>query len=275
MTQKTLLITGCSSGIGYHAAHAMTRRGWRVFAACRRQEDCDRLIGEGLESPLIDYQDEASIVRGLDEVLEATGGQLDALFNNGAYGMPGALEDWPTDAIRELFEANFFGWHELTRRVIPLMRKAGTGRIIQCSSVLGFVGLTMRGPYVASKHALEGYTDVLRMELKDTNIQIVLIEPGPIRTMIREKSRPHYERWIKDRPSPWAAFYKETVEPRLYAEDPPRDWGELHCDAVTAKLIHALESPRARPRYYVTQPTYVAGFIRRLLPTRAIDRILG
>lgn len=275
MTGNTLLITGCSSGIGYHAAHALKQRGWRVFAACRRQEDCDRLIGEGIESPRIDYQDEASIVSGLDQVLEATGGRLDALFNNGAYGMPGALEDWPTQAIRDLFEANFFGWHELTRRVIPVMRAAGKGRIIQCSSVLGLVGLKMRGPYVASKHALEGYTDVLRMELKGTDIQIVLIEPGPIRTKIREKSRPHYERWIKDRPSVWADFYKETVEPRLYAEDPPADWGELQSDAVTAKLIHSLESARARPRYYVTRPTYVAGYLKRFLPTRAIDRILG
>lgn len=269
------MITGCSSGIGYHAAHVLKGRGWRVFASCRKQADCDRLIGEGLESPRIDYQDTACIGAGLAEVLEATGGQLDVLFNNGAYGMPGAVEDWPTDAFRELFEANFFGWHELTRQVIPLMRQQGAGRIIQCSSVLGFVGLKMRAPYVASKHALEGYTDVLRMELDGSGIQIVLIEPGPIRTDIRIKSQPHYERWIKDRPSHWHDFYKNTVEPRLYANKAPADWGELDCDAVTAKLIHALESPRARPRYYVTRPTYVAGILKRLLPTRMIDRILG
>ncbi|MBY8976249.1 SDR family NAD(P)-dependent oxidoreductase [Rhodobacteraceae bacterium NNCM2] len=275
MNQRTILITGCSSGIGHHAAHALHARGWRVFASCRRQADCDRLIGEGLESPCIDYQDEASIAQGLEEVLEKTGGRLDALFNNGAYGIPGAVEDFPTDAIRELFEANFFGWHELTRRVIPVMRRRGEGRIVQCSSVLGFIGLKMRAPYVASKHALEGYTDVLRHELKGSGIQVVLIEPGPINTDIRIKSQPHYERWIKDKPSVWADFYKNTVEPRLYATDPPADWGELQCDAVTAKLVHALERKRAHPRYYVTTPTYVAGSLKRILPTRVIDWILG
>ena len=271
---KSILITGCSSGIGEHAAFALRDRGWRVFASCRRAEDCARLQGEGLESPLIDYQDEATIESGLAEVLEATGGTLDALFNNGAYGMPGAVEDFPTDAFRELFEANFFGWHELTRRVIPVMRDQGQGRIVQNSSVLGFIGLKMRAPYVASKHALEGYTDVLRMELHGTGIHPILIEPGPIRTQIRIKSRPHYEKWIKGRDSHWTEFYREQVEPRLYDGAPPADWGELGCEATTAKLIHALESPRPRARYYVTRPTYVAGYLKRLLPTRVIDRIL-
>ncbi|MEM7238945.1 MAG: SDR family NAD(P)-dependent oxidoreductase [Pseudomonadota bacterium] len=274
MSERTILITGCSSGIGRHAAFALKARGWRVFASCRRQADCDALIAEGLESPLIDYQDTARITAGLGEVLEATGGRIDALFNNGAYGIPGAVEDFPTDAIRELFEANFFGWHELTRQVIPVMRAQGHGRIIQNSSVLGFIGLKMRAPYVASKHAIEGYTDVLRLEMNGSGIQIILIEPGPIRTDIRIKSQPHYERWIKDRPSAWREFYKTEVEPRLYAGTAPADWGELDCDAVTDKLIHALESRRARPRYYVTKPTYLAGCLKRILPTRAIDRIL-
>ncbi|MEM0942580.1 MAG: SDR family NAD(P)-dependent oxidoreductase [Pseudomonadota bacterium] len=272
---KSILITGCSSGIGLDCARTLAKRGWRVFASCRAEADCERLRAEGFESPRIDYQDTASIAEGLGQTLEATGGTLDALFNNGAYGMPGAVEDWPTDAIRELFEANFFGWHELTRQVIPVMRAQGQGRILQCSSVLGFAGLKMRAPYVASKHALEGYTDVLRLELRGSGIHVVLIEPGPITTEIRINARPHYERWIKGRPSAWSDFYAEEVEPRLYDGAPPADWGELGPGAVTAKVIRALDSRRPRPRYYVTTPTYLVGALRRLLPTRALDVILS
>lgn len=274
MSERSILITGCSSGIGEHAAYSLAKRGWQVFASCRKEADCERLRKAGLASPRIDYQDEASIAAGLGEVFEATGGRLDALFNNGAYGMPGALEDVPTDAIREMFEANFFGWHELTRQVIPIMRDQGHGRIVQCSSVLGMVGLKMRGPYVASKHALEGYSDVLRYELTGSGIHVILIEPGPIRTEIRIKARPHYERWIKGRPSAWEDFYRDEVEPRLYDGAPPADWGELGPEACTAKLIRALESPRPKPRYYVTTPTYVAGALKRLLPSGLLGRIL-
>ena len=155
MSAKSILITGCSSGIGYDAAHGMRNAGWRVFAACRKAEDCARLKAEGFDAPRLDYTDEASIHAALNEVLEATGGTLDALFNNGAYGMPGAVEDLPTDALRAIFEANFFGWHTLTRAVIPVMRAQGSGRIVQCSSVLGFVTLPLRGAYNATKFALE------------------------------------------------------------------------------------------------------------------------
>ena len=159
MQRKSLLITGCSSGIGHDAALKMKERGWRVFASCRKPEDCKRMVDLGFESPLIDYNDAQSIADGLQEVLDATGGTLDALFNNGAHGLPGAVEDIPTDALRSIFEANFFGWHELTRLVIPVMRKQGHGRIVQCSSILGLVAFPWRGAYVATKYALEGLTD--------------------------------------------------------------------------------------------------------------------
>ena len=192
MAERSLLITGCSSGIGYDAAKGMQKRGWRVFASCRKDEDCARLKSEGFESPLIDYSDEASIRSGLDEVLSATDGHLDALFNNGAYGLPGAVEDLPTDGLREIFEANFFGWHSLTRAVLPVMRAQGRGRIVQNSSILGFIPLHWRGAYVATKHAIEGLTDVLRLEMDDTGIEIVLIEPGPVASKIRENSIPHF-----------------------------------------------------------------------------------
>lgn len=274
MSAKTILITGCSSGIGHHAAQALAGRGWRVVAACRQQADVDRLNGEGLASVRIDYTDQASIESGLAEALEITGGQLDALFNNGAHAMAGAIEDTATDGFRAIFEANFFGWHELTRRVIPVMRAQKTGRIVQCSSVLGFVALRMRGPYQATKYAIEGYTDTLRLELRRTGIHVILLEPGPIDSRIRVNAQRHYERWVERHDTPWANFYRTTLEPRLYAEDPAPDRFELTPAATTAKLIRALESPRPRARYFVTTPTYMVGFLKRLLPTGWLDRIL-
>ncbi len=273
MTQKSVLITGCSSGIGYDAAIGLRDHGWRVFASCRKQEDCDRLSAEGFDAPRIDYQDETSIEAGLAETLDATGGTLDAVFNNGAFGLPGALEDVPTDGIRELFEANFFGWHELTRRIIPVMRAQGFGRIVQCSSVLGFVPMRWRGAYVASKYALEGYTDVLRLEMTDTPIKVVLIEPGPITSKIRVNSIPQFEKWVDWKASPRAEQYRETLVRRLY-EHRGTDAFELPPSAVTKKLIKALELPRPKPRYYVTTPTYIMGTLRRLLTTRALDRVI-
>lgn len=274
MQKKSLLITGCSSGIGYDAAHAMARRGWRVFATCRKAKDCARLQDEGLESLVLDYEDDASIETALAEVLKRTGGTLDALFNNGAYAVPGALEDLPRDALRAIFEANVFGYHDLTRRVISVMRAQGHGRIVNCSSVLGFVPMQWRGAYVSSKYALEGLSDVLRLEMKDTPIKVILIEPGPITSNIRANSIPHFEKWIDWQGSARAEQYRATLMKRLYESRGP-DKFELPPSAVSRKLAHALESRRPRPRYFVTTPTYIANLIRRLLPTRWQDRILG
>ncbi|MEO3478898.1 SDR family NAD(P)-dependent oxidoreductase [Phaeobacter sp. CAU 1743] len=272
--QKTILITGCSSGIGLDAARGMRDRGWRVFASCRRQQDCDRMRDEGFDSPLIDYTRPDTITDGLKQVLTATGGGLDVLFNNGAHGLPGAVEDLPTEALRDIFESNFFGWHELTRQVLPVMRAQGHGRIVQNSSILGLVTFPWRGAYVATKYAIEGLTDTLRIELTDTNIHVILIEPGPVTSKIRENSIPHFERYVDWRASPLRARYEESLLKRLYESKGP-DRFELPASAVTAKLIHACESPRPRPRYYVTTPTHIAGFLRRILPTRSIDRILA
>lgn len=272
--QKSILITGCSSGIGYDAAHGLRARGWRVFASCRKPEDCARLKGEGFESPLIDYTDAASIASGLDEVLKATGGTLDALFNNGAHGLPGAVEDLPTEALREIFEVNFFGWHELTRLVVPVMRAQGHGRIVQNSSVLGLVAFQWRGAYTATKFALEGLSDTLRVELRGTGIDVILIEPGPVTSKLRVNAIPFFERYIDWRSSPKRAQYESQVINRIYQDSGP-DRFELPASAVTAKLIHAVESRRPRARYYVTVPTYFAGYLRRILPTRAIDAILA
>lgn len=273
MTQKSILITGCSSGIGYDAAHALDKRGWRVFATCRKEADCERLRGEGLESFALDYESETSVRTAVAETLSRTGGTLDALFNNGAYAVPGATEDLPRDALRAIFEANLFGWHDLTRQIIPVMRAQGHGRIVMNSSVLGLVPMKWRGAYVATKHALEGLTDVLRLEMSDTNIKVVLIEPGPITSKIREKAAIQFEKYIDWQSSARRAQYEDQLIKRLY-EDKGKDTFELPASAVSAKLIHAVESDRPKPRYYVTMPTYLMGTLRRVLPTRALDALI-
>ncbi len=272
--QKSILITGCSSGIGLDAAHGMRARGWRVFASCRQQRDCDRLRAQGFESPRIDYQDTDSITAGLAEVLEATGGTLDALFNNGAHGLPGAIEDVPTDGLRFIFESNVFGWHELTRQVIPVMREQGHGRIVQNSSVLGLVAFPWRGAYVATKYAIEGLTDTMRLELRGSGVKVILIEPGPITSKIREKAIPVFERFVDWENSALRDRYEASLLKRLYERSGP-DTFELPASAVTNKLAHAVEAKRPKARYYVTTPTYIAGYLRRILPTKAIDRILS
>lgn len=274
MSRKSILITGCSSGIGHDAAHTLTSRGWRVLATCRREEDAARLRSEGLESYVLDYACEDSIGQALEEVLSRTGGTLDALYNNGAFAIPGALEDLPRDGLRAIFETNLFGWHDLTRRVIPVMRAQGHGRIVNCSSVLGLVPMKWRGAYVSTKFALEGLTDVLRLEMRSTPIHVCLIEPGPITSRIRVNSIPHFERYIDWQSSARADQYRSSLLKRLYADRGP-DRFELPPAAVTKRLIHALESPRPRARYYVTTPTYLMGGLRRLLPTRLLDAIIA
>jgi NAD(P)-dependent dehydrogenase (short-subunit alcohol dehydrogenase family) len=271
--QKTILITGCSSGIGYDAAHELKARGWRVFAACRKAEDCARLIGEGLESPRLDYQDEATISAAVAEVLEATGGRLDALFNNGAFACPGLTEDIPRDALRSIFEANVFGWHDLTRQVIPVMRRQGHGRIVQCSSVLGLVTMPWRGAYNATKFAIEGLSDTLRIEMRGTGIDVVLIEPGPIATKFRINAISHFERWIDWENAARAKDYDANMH-QLYGKGSKNKF-ELPASAVTKKLIHAIEAKRPKARYFVTTPTYIMGTLRRILPTRALDWVLS
>jgi NAD(P)-dependent dehydrogenase (short-subunit alcohol dehydrogenase family) len=274
MTARSILITGCSSGIGLDAARVLRQRGWRVFATCRQEADCAKLRAEGLDSFRLDYADEDSITAAVAEVVARTGGTLDALFNNGAFACPGAVEDLPRGALREIFETNLFGYHDLTRQVIPLMRAQGHGRIINCSSVLGLVGLTWRGAYVATKFAMEGLSDVLRIEMKGTGIEVILIEPGPIATKIRENAIPHFEKWIDWEHSARRDQYL-SLRGRLYDKKLKKDAFELEPAAVTAKLIHALDARRPKARYYVTVPTYLMGFARRVLPTRALDWLIA
>lgn len=274
MSDKTILITGCSSGIGYDAAHGLKARGWRVFATCRKPEDCARLEAEGLESFPLDYSDEASIAAAVDETLRRTGGALDALFNNGAFASPGLAQDLPRGALRAIFETNLFGQADLTNRLLPVFQQQGHGRIVWNSSVLGLVALRARGAYVATKFAMEGLVDAYRIENRAHGIHHVLIEPGPVTSEIRRNAIPHFERWIDWRNSRDRRFYEELLMPRLYDRNTTPDGFELPASAVTAKLAHALESRKPRARYFVTTPTYMMNIARRVLPTRALDMFL-
>lgn len=272
--QKSILITGCSSGIGYDAAHGLAKKGWRVFATCRHQEDCDRLEGEGLESFTLDYDSPESIAAAVDETLTRTGGTLNALFNNGAYVIPGLMEDMPRDAMRAIFETNFFGQHDLTQRLIPTMRKQGHGRILMNSSVLGFAALPWRGAYNASKFAMEGWADTLRIEMMGTGIHVILIQPGPITSDLRQKSQGPFEKWLSPETSARAKDYETKMKPRLYAPK-STDTFELPASAVTKVVHQSLIHPNPRPRYRITTPTKVMAVVKRLVSTRMFDRILS
>ena len=269
MTERSVLITGCSSGIGLASARAMKDRGWRVFATARRPDDLARLKDEhGVESLYLDYTEPDSIAAAADHVLAATDGALDALFNNGAYGQPGAVEDVPPQVLRDQFEANVIGWHDITTRVIPAMRARRQGRIVQCSSVLGLISAPYRGAYCASKFAIEALGDALRMELAGTGIHVSLIEPGPIATRFIERALEAYRRNIDMENSAHREIYRARL---AQMEQGGQTTFKLPPEAVVKRLIHALEAKRPKPRYYVTFPTYAVAFLRRILPTAALD----
>lgn len=273
MARRSILITGCSSGIGRDAALHLHALGWQVFATARAPSDLDALRDAGLTALHLDYEDTASIDAALAAVTAATGGRLDALFNNGAYAIPGPLEDMPTDALRAIFDANLIGWHHLTRAAIPLMRDHG-GRIVNCSSVLGFVPARWRGAYIATKYALEGYTDTLRLELADTAVRVVLIQPGPIATDFRRNAITQFERWIDWESSARADQYRASLLDQLYKGGGGARF-ELGPEAVTRALLRALTDRRPRARYRVTVPTHAMALARRLLPDRALDWLCG
>ncbi|WP_018692608.1 SDR family oxidoreductase [Algicola sagamiensis] len=271
--QKSILITGCSSGIGYYCAKALADEGYHVLATARKKEDVERLKSEGLTSFQLDLCDTQSIHRAVEWALQETNHNLYALFNNGAYGQPGAVEDIPTDALRAQFEANFFGWHELTCLLIPHLMGHESARIIQNSSVLGFVAMPFRGAYNASKFAIEGLTDTLRLELKDTGVKVCLIEPGPILSKFRKNALIALKENIDIGNSRHEEGYRQAIA-RLEKEGPSMAF-TLGPEAVLSKLKHALESEHPKARYYVTVPTYLMGYLKRILPTKMMDHILG
>ncbi|MEM7303979.1 MAG: SDR family oxidoreductase [Pseudomonadota bacterium] len=270
--QKAILITGCSSGIGYQTAKDLQASGYDVVATARKQEDVKKLNSEGLFSLQLDLSDSNSIRDAFTKTLEHTNGKLYGLFNNGAYGQAGAVEDLSREAIRQQFETNVFGWIELTNLVVPLMRKQNEGRIIFNSSILGLIALKFRGAYNASKFAIEGFADTLRLELYNTNIHISLIEPGPIETKFRNNSYNIFKQTINRDDS---AFKNEYLiaEQRLKKQESSAPF-TLPANAVSKKVIHALESRKPKSRYYVTFPTYLFAYLRRILPVFILDKLL-
>ncbi|MBL1320097.1 MAG: SDR family NAD(P)-dependent oxidoreductase [Methylophaga sp.] len=269
---SNVLITGCSTGIGFCAAKILHQRGYNVIAAIRKAGDATSLQEFGITTIVLDLDDSHSIQQAFNFSLDRFKGQIDALFNNAAYGQPGAVEDLTRDVLRQQFETNIFGTQELSNLVIAQMRKQGNGRIIYNSSVLGLVSMSFRGAYNASKFALEGLVDTLRLELYGSNIHISLIEPGPILSDFRKNSFKKYQQNINRDQS----VHKDTylaMEQRLTKQGAAVPF-TLPAEAVVNKLIHALESKRPKIRYYVTFPTYLFAFLKRILPHRWLDYII-
>ena len=269
---RTIFITGCSTGIGYCVAHSLKAAGYRVIASARQAADVDRLQGEGLECLQLDLDRSESIQQAVEGLADLSGRKIYGLFNNAGFGQPGAVEDLTRDALRAQFETNIFGTMELTNRILPWMREAGEGRIIQNSSLLGFVSLAYRGAYNASKYALEGLYDTLRLELAGTDIHAVLIEPGPIESRFRANAFTAYKKNIDIEHSANKDNYLAN-EKRLLKEGPAAPF-TLPPEAVLDTVVKALESRKPRPRYYVTFPTWLFGSLKRVLSSSALDRVL-
>ncbi len=271
--RKTVLITGCSSGIGYDFAHYLHRNGYDVFATARDEADVQRLKDEGLNAHQLDVCDHLSIDRALKWVLSQTDGKIYALFNNAGYGQPGALEDLSSKALREQFETNVIGLHEMNRRIIPIMRAQGYGRIIQHSSVLGLVSLRFRGAYNASKYALEALCDTLRLELKGSNIFVITLNTGPIRSNFRDNATKMFKKHIDIDKSHFKLEYEKEVLAREKQKN-EKDPFTKESDVVIDKLVLALNLNRPAPRYYITSATYILANLKRILPTSWLDRVL-
>jgi short-subunit dehydrogenase len=271
--KKTILITGCSSGIGYDSAHFLHKNGYQVFATARKENDVKRLQDEGLNAHQLDVTDTDSIDKALTWMLSQTQGEIYALFNNAGYGQPGALEDLSSDALRAQLETNVIGLHELTRRVLPIMLQQGYGRILQHSSVLGLISLRFRGAYNASKYAIEGLCDTLRLELRDTNIHVITLNTGPVRSKFRENAIKMFDQYVDSKQSRFKASYEKEVRGRKENKE-KKDPFTKNSDVVIDKVILALEKSTPSPRYHITAATHILGILKRLLPTSWLDAIL-
>lgn len=270
---KSIIVTGCSSGIGYHVARRLAGRGYQVFSTARKATDVKRLQEQGMTSLRLDLASEKSVQAAFDEVMEATGGELYAVFNNGAYGQPGAVEDLSRAALRKQFETNLFGTQQLTNLALKVMREQGYGRIIHNGSLLGLVALNYRGAYVATKFALEGLSDTLRLELRGSDIHVSLIEPGPVQSRFRQNAFQAFLKNIDRENSIHRAAY--AAQEWRFKKEGAVAPGTLGPEAVYRKVLHALEHPRPKARYYVTWPTYVLASLKWLLPVAGMDRLMS
>lgn len=271
LDKKNILITGCSSGIGHNAAIELHNRGWKVIATCRTKKDCEIFKKIGIITTIFDYSKVKDTEKLLSFFEKNNIKHLDALFNNGAFAIPGALEDLPREAFREIFETNVIGYIDLINKTLPLLTKSKSCRVVNCSSVLGFAALPYRGAYNATKFAIEGITDTLRRENIHLNIHFILIQPGPIMTEIRKKSIKHFEKWINVEKSNHKQIYKNKLIPYLYSKSKERSFFEQKPCDVTKKLIIALESKKPKDRYKITTPTKLAKLITLFLPTSFQD----
>lgn len=270
---KTIFITGCSTGIGHDAALALTARGHRVIASCRKEEDLSRLINLGLDAVLMDVNKEQSIATGFAALLQKTSGRLDVLINNAGYGQAGALEDISREVLREQFETNVFGLMDLSRLAIPVMRKQGQGRIINISSILGFVALPFRGAYNASKYAVEGLSDTLRLELQSAGIKVICIEPGPINSRFRDNVIDSSLKKIDTENSVYKAQYKKMLNG--YREQKKESAFTQGTEAVISQLISAIEAKNPKAKYRVTMPCHLLAVLKRILSVKMLDRFLS
>lgn len=263
---KVILVTGCSSGIGAHCAKRLREDGWRVLVTARKQADIERLKADGYKTFYLECRNPESIKACFDAVLEATGGKLDAVFNNAGYSQAGAVEDLPIEALREQFEVNFFAVHEMTLLAVGHMRAQGHGRIIQHSSILGFCPMGLRGAYNASKYALEGLYGTMHTELQNSDVHVSLIQTGPIPSKIAINALPYINKYIDVENSLHQKAYKARIA-RLEAGGTPDASGN-GAEPVYVKLKRALNDKSPRPQYFVTRETYIAGMFKRLLPSR-------
>ena len=270
-TVKTVLITGCSSGIGFCLANGLRAAGYRVFATARKEKDITKLKELGFDAFLLDLASSSSIKAAISKLYQKTD-SLYALINNGAYGQAGALEDISREALEKQFQVNVFGWHELTNLVLPSMKERNIGRIVYISSVLGFVAMPFRGPYVASKFAIEGLVDTLRLELKQTKIKLSLVQPGPIESKFRQNAFLAFKENVDPSNSDYKREYKAMID-RLNSDKNIQF--TLPPESVLRCVLHALESKTPKNHYRVTFPTKLFGILCRILPSSWMDNILS
>jgi len=272
--QKSVLITGATDGLGKALALLLAERGYHVFAAGRSPEKLAQLDAAArqknfaLDSIALDVCSDDSVQRAVNNVL-AKAGALDVLVNNAGVNYAAAVEDLTMDDWRAQFETNFFGVLRVTRAVLPHMRERRNGRILMMSSLGGLVTPPTQGAYSSSKHALEGLSNALRLELYPFGIDVVLIEPGYIITGIQkaaaELSRPYVEKGGPYAPL-YARFFTSVNDTRAKSRTTPED-----CARV---MLHAIETPRPKPRYGVTSLAPFVKWSKRLLTDSAIDAML-
>ncbi len=266
-SERVILITGCSSGIGRATAIEAAARGHRVFATARNPETLRDLESRGqIRTLALDVTDAASIRDAVAAVL-AEAGHLDALVNNAGYGQYGAAEDVTAEEWRRQFDVNLFGAIEVARAVLPAMREKRRGTIVNVSSVAGKIAIPFAAPYCASKHALEAFSDALRVEVAPFGIRVAVIEAGPIETRFGDRARAGVARMLAS-PGPYSPFYKNAER----AMDTDFQAGKLPPEAVARVVVDAIEAANPRTRYRITRLARALILLRRFLPDRFFDR---